>query len=156
VQKDEWLARLLLDEGAGVRREILGEFRRGRQAPASKPKERRSLADLRRLAAEEEQTREARETAARVAEQQRKAAERSRYLDGLVGQEKALWKEAEEQIETKKKPGYERAIEILKDLRDVAEKQGQQPAFQAQVLQLAQRHRTKGAFVKQMRGAGLA
>jgi hypothetical protein len=154
-QRLEWLVRLLLDDGVDTRREILREFRRQRQAPAAEPKERRSLADLRRLAEGEEERRKAEEAAAKEAERRRKAEERSRYLDSLIARQEALWDEVQEQVATKKASGYERAVEILKDLQDLAEKRGHKPAFSARLRKLIGAHSSKRAFLERLQKAGV-
>jgi hypothetical protein len=155
TQKNQWLLELLGEDGATARLLILRQFRREQQPPAGKPAKRRSVGQLLQLVAQEEEKRKQREAAARAAEQKRKAQQRARYLDGLVGREKGLWLEAETQIAMKSRSGYERAVEILKDLHDLAEKLGQMTAFQSQLFELTQRHTGKRVFLERLHKAGL-
>jgi hypothetical protein len=155
-RKDNWLLHLLTEEGIGPRREILRDFQRAHQEPTAPVQgKRRTLAELEERAKHQEEVREAAAASARAAEKARKAAERARYLDGLAGQEKKLWRTAEAAIETKKASGYDEAIILLKDLRDLAERQGKLDALQKRLATLRSQHVSKTAFVRRMRESGL-
>jgi hypothetical protein len=155
-RKDEWLLRLLTEEGLAPRREILRELQRAHQAPEAPAQgKRRSLVELLERAKGQEERRRAAAAAARDAEKARQAAERARYLDGLAGQEKKLWDRAEAAIETKKASGYDEAIALLKDLRDLAERQGKLTAARTRLESLRARHSSKSSFVRRLREAGL-
>jgi hypothetical protein len=154
-ERDGWLLHLLLDEGAQMRRQVLGEFYRDRRPAEERKKERRSLAQLLELAEGEEEKRKAADARRREAERKRKEEARARQLDALRGQEERLWQEVESEVKTTKPAGYARAVEVLTDLRDLAGRTGQQGDFERQLAELAGRHANKQAFQRRLREAGL-
>jgi hypothetical protein len=156
ARKEGWLLELLTEEGLGPRREILRGLQKAHTAPAAPAAgKRRTLAELLRRAKQQEEVRKAAAAAARAAATARKAAVRARYLDGLAGQEKKLWDQAEAAIETKKPAGYDQAITLMKDLRDLAERQGKGADVRKRIEALRARHTAKTAFVRRLRDAGL-
>ena len=88
-------------------------------------------------------------------EAQRKAAERAQYLDALEKREEESWGQLENLVGTKRPNDYDRAVVLLTDLRDVAERKGCSPAFQQRVRGLAELHATKSSFLRRLREAGL-
>jgi hypothetical protein len=92
-----------------------------------------------------------RETAERNAKEKAKrekeqAEKRSKYLDDLVQRETATWKEIDDLIATKLPKSYDRAVALLVDLRDLAQRFGTQAAFETRVRELRERHRSKSSL----------
>jgi hypothetical protein len=146
-QKDAWLVQLLLDEGAGARRQILSEWRREQKPQGGQTKERRTLAEL--LGREKEAEEEESDATSAGLEQPEFG------LPDSGAEEEKWWQEAEQQIEIKKAAGYKQAVQILTDLRDRAERQVQGTVFATRLGKLVEKHQSKKAFVDQLRKAGL-
>ena len=82
------------------------------------------------------------------------AARREKHLESLVGREDALWDEVEAAVSAKKPKEYDRAVEILRDLRDLAERGGRAEGIAERVKQLRERHAKKPAFLERLDKAG--
>jgi hypothetical protein len=160
-EKDAWLLRLAEDGSSGVRWDFLHSFRqaRARPDPAAAGPKRRTVAELQSAREARARDREQREAAEAARERERrareKAAAREKHLNELAGREAAAWRQAETLIEAKKAKEYEQAVELLKDLRDLAERAGRKDKAQARIEQIRQRHATKHSLIKRLREAGL-
>jgi len=160
---DRVLVRLIQGEGIPLAGELLQRFRKDRsrrQVRTSRGavggEARRTAGDLiearDRLAAEK--NRKATERAAK--EQARRAREqaevRSRHLDALAGREEELWRQVEATIHAKE---YDRAVELLKDLCDLAERSGTGDVVTKRVRELRERHRRKPTLMQRLDRAEL-
>jgi hypothetical protein len=155
--KDDSLVRFLSDERDLIlRAELLRQFRESTLLGT-----RTKLAAGRRTVAElitardaliEEKRRETSERHAKEkAKRQKEQAEaRSKYLDGLAAKETDTWREVETLIATKLPKSYERAVALLVDLRDLAQRSGTQKAFEARFLELRESHRSKPSLQKRL------
>jgi hypothetical protein len=156
ADKDAYLLRFLAEEGDFLlRAELSKRFREstapsgarpaleaGRRTVAQLLAARDALVDAKRRKAAE---REARERARREREQ---AEARARYLDDLARREPATWREVEEKIATKLPKEYDRAVELLVDLRDLAGRSGRTAEAEARILELRQRHSKKPSLMQ--------
>ena len=97
--------------------------------------------------------RKAKEKAKREKEQ---AAARTQYLNSLVGREDDTWKQVEASISAKNAKEYDRAINLIIDLHEVARRAGTTEAFALRLHQLRERHAAKRAFLQKLNKAGLA
>jgi hypothetical protein len=92
------------------------------------PGERRTVAELRALAdrraAERERAAAKRAEAERRRREREEAEAKTRRLEALGARGEAAWREVETMIELRKSSGYERAVALLIDLRDLARNQG--------------------------------
>ena len=72
-------------------------------------------------------------------EQTRKAAAKeaayARRLDELAAEGEAPWKQVDEMIATKKTSEYDGAMALLRDLRALAKRRGEEAAFAKRVLE---------------------
>ncbi len=165
-ESDRVLVRLMQGEGVPLAGELLRRFRedRARRQQRSDPDKiadepRRTAGDLMevgdRLA--EERARKAAERAAR--EQARRAREqaeaRARHLDRLAGREEELWREVETAIQARQPKEYDRAVELLRDLRDLGERAGAAEDVARRVRSLRQRHGGKRTLIQRLDRAGL-
>ena len=156
ADKDGYLLRFLADEGDLLLRAELSKRSQEATGPTgTRPvpdAERRTVAQL--LAARDvlvkEKNRKAAERAARGrARREREQAEaRAKYLDGLARREPATWREVEGLIATKRPKDYDRAVTLLVDLRELAERSGRITEADAQILELRQRHSNKPSLLK--------
>jgi hypothetical protein len=162
AEKDRLLVRLMQGEGLGLARELLVRFRKDRLptgADEGADEARRTAGDLLdardRLA--DEKKRQAAEQAAREKAQRdrEQAAARARHLDALAGREEDLWRQVEAAIQ-KRQPGeYDRAVELLKDLRDLGGRTGNEEDVAGRIRALRERHRSKPTLMQRLDRAGL-
>ena len=89
-----------------------------------------------------------------AAERRRREAEqaqaRNRHLALLADRGEAPWREVEELISQRNQPGYERAVTLLIDLRDVARSRGEEEAFARRLADIRTRHDRKGRFMERL------
>lgn len=94
--------------------------------------------------------REAEKAAAEQAERQKSdSLAREKRLDELAGREPLLWDQIESLISERKSSSYDRAIELLMDLRDLAAR-GDVHGFLVRVAVLKQRHSAKSSFIARL------
>jgi hypothetical protein len=72
-----------------------------------------------------------------------------------MGQEDALWRQVEICIGTKKPKEYDRAVEILKDLRDLATREEKSTAFDDRLNAVTDRHSSKPSLMRRLDRARL-
>ncbi len=156
ADKDAYLMRFFAEEGdLLLRAELSKRFREATAPKGARPlpdAERRTVAQL--LAAHdallEAKTRKAAERAAkeRAVRDREQAAARAKDLDDLARREPAAWREVEALIATKRPKDYDRAVELLVDLRDLAGRSGRTAEAEARILGLRQRHSNKPSLLK--------
>jgi hypothetical protein len=154
--KDDYLLRFLAEEGDMLlRAELSKRFREAtapKRAGPTSGAERRTVAQLlaARAALVEEKKRKTNERAARERTQhEREQAEaRSKYLYNLSEREPAAWREVENLIATKRPNDYDRAVELLVDLRDLAGRSGRSAEAETRIRDLRQRHGNKPSLLK--------
>lgn len=116
--------------------------------PASIP---RTVGELRRRALAVGQEYELAEAARQVAEQKRREDEaeaaREVRLVSIRRRGEEVWKDVEAEIERRNAPGYEKAIELLGDLRALADQEGSTDDFDLRVNYIRDRHAGKRAFI---------
>jgi hypothetical protein len=165
-EKDSVLIRLMQGEGVPLAGELLHRFRQDqsrRQVRTERDRSPdlalRSAGDLvaawQRLSEErrrQEEERAAQKQARRAREQ---AAARARHLDALAGREEELWRQVETAIQTRQPKEYDHAIELLQDLRDLAERTGTGEVFSERIRALRDRHRSKPSLMQRLDRAGL-
>lgn len=87
------------------------------------------------------------EAARRKAEDE---ANRSRYLDQLGKREEATWNQIAAHIQKRQPNEYDKAVNLLIDLRDVALRQGRVAAFQSILGDLRQEHAAKESLLRRL------
>jgi Tfp pilus assembly protein PilE len=150
------LLRFLAEEGDRLLRAELSKRLREATAPKrARPtpgSERRTVAQLlvARAALVEEKTRKTNERAARerTRREREEAEARSKYLYNLSEREPAAWREVENLIATKRPNDYDRAVELLVDLRDLAGRAGRSAEAETRLQGLRQRHRNKPSLLR--------
>ncbi len=117
------------------------------QAPAAESK-RRTLSAVR---ADAESWRQKKK------EQQRRTAERAqrRKVEALAGKESQVWQEVTTLIEDKKASAYEKAVALLKDLRDLASYQDKLDSYTQRLVEIEQTYASRSALLRRMRQAKL-
>ena len=165
AEKDGVLCELLSDdvtpaEVAGRLRQRFqkqwNEANRPAQAPAKPPG--RTIAELfarREVLAAEARRREARRLAKkRAAEKRKAAAARRRFLEEMAPNEDKLWRDVDSLLKMTHAKNYDRAVERLTDLRDLAARASTEAAWQERIIKLSRRHRRKPALMKRFDEAG--
>jgi hypothetical protein len=166
AETDRVLVRLMRGEGISLAGELLQRFRKDQARRQGRTDREMVAGETRRMAGDlieardglaEEKKRQAAERAAK--EQARRAraqAEaRSRHLDALAGREEELWGQVEAAIQTRQPRGYDQAVELLKDLRDLGARTGTGDEVAGRVRALRERHRSKPTLMQRLDRAGL-
>lgn len=105
------------------------------------------LRETRQRAEAEQATRE-------QARREREAAKaRDRELDALAVRESSAWAEIDAHIATRLPRRYDEAAKLLRDLRDLACRRGDESDVQTRIARLSAEHRRKPSFVRRMRAA---
>ena len=159
TEKGDALIRLLRDGELHLRAELVRRFREA-QGPASPALAEGGRTGEQLLAAEERREVRKRAEAARLAEERARhareqAASRAAHLAGLEGKEPELWRRAESLVETKLPAEYDRAIQTLVDLRDLAARTGTTDGFAARLREMRARHARKTSFIQKLDRAKL-
>jgi len=161
-EKDAFLLRLAEEEAPLLRRELLHRFRestagRGQALAAEgRPRTAGQLRSLWEARAEEERRREAERRAAAEARRARERAEaRARHLDALARRQAEAWQEVEAAVQSKLPKEYDRAVELLVDLRELAEREGKEDEAARRIQDIRDRHARKPTFIERLKKAGL-
>ena len=88
------------------------------------------------------------------AQQESKLA-RQRELETLAPKKNTIWDKIESLIEEKKTTAYKNAIDHLKDLRDLAEYQGELKEFIGHLADIKQAYSNRPALIRRIRDAKL-
>jgi hypothetical protein len=144
--------------------EILRRFRssRGRRRASGATEEdrtRRTVGQL-RDAADEIATHRRQRALERAAEERSRreceqAEARKKHLEALARREDAAWRQVDDLIATRKPKEYDQAVALLKDLKEVAKKNGTTRAAKSRVRQLRRAHEKKSTLIARFDAAGL-
>jgi hypothetical protein len=156
-EKDTLLTRVASGEGAQVQALLLRHFRAaGGSPPAASA---RTAAELWQAASDRKAAREKVEEQRRQEELAREAAARAtryaRHLDQLAARAEEAWQEAEALIQTKRPRDYDAAVSLLRDLRALADREGDAAGFNNRFLELRVRHERKASLLERFDKAGL-
>jgi len=158
-EKDNILAGILEDNMKGDQTAALlqtNRFTQIWQSLQGNKKEKRKQRTIRQLLEEAEgmrQTRlrlEAEKAAAELAERQRlQRIAREKRFNEIMGREPILWNQIELLASEKKAKSYDKTIELLIDLRDLAVRENSTD-FSSKLNALKQRHSAKSSFIKRL------
>ena len=154
-EKDAYLLRFLVEEGdLMLRADLANRFREATSARVApvRDSERRTIRQLlaARNALLESKDRKAADRAAkeRVRLDRERAEARGKYLDDLARRESATWHEAEALIASKLAKNYDRAVTLLVDLRDLAQRSNRLAEAEARIRKLRQQHGNKPSLMQ--------
>ncbi len=88
-------------------------------------------------------------------EQARAQVARIKMLDKLAARENEAWQEVAENLDRKSAAGYTAAVQLLVDLRDMAQHKGTQRAFEAQLSKIRAKYGKSRVFETRLEKAGL-
>ena len=80
---------------------------------------------------------------------------RKKHLESLRGREAALWSNVQQHIGTRLPTGYDQAVSLLRDLRDLAMMRGCASDFRMKMNALCAEHARKTALLRRLREAML-
>ena len=159
ADKTGFLLRLATGEAADLRVELLRRYRGEGRAPEAGVPGARTVAQLLGAAASRAATRRRREAEQAARDRQRREREdaerRDRYLNELAAQEAEVWRNVDSLIVTKLSNDYDRAIQLLVDLRDLGSREGRRDEVSARIRALGERHARKWSFIQRLETAGL-
>jgi hypothetical protein len=157
--KDDLLIRAATGRSADIGAEVLRRFHQEREGSANPAAPRRTVGELlagAQARAEEAAQQAAKKRATEESKQKREQdAARARHLVQLAGREPALWKKVQALVQTKRPNDYDRAVTILIDLRDLADRVGQGDQFQSALAQVRADHQSKPSFLRRLAAAKL-
>ncbi|GAB2744670.1 hypothetical protein [Kitasatospora kifunensis] len=158
AEKNALLLRVVRDEDPHVRTELLQRFHgAAKHAPADAV--RRTAAQLMDAAAARRAERQRLATEQRAHEvarrEQQAALAREQRLTTLVGQQEQSWLRVSALIDTRKPTGYDAAVELLEDLREVSQRTDDPDEFIRRLALLCQQHQRKSSLIERFNRAGL-
>ncbi|OJW14702.1 MAG: hypothetical protein BGO49_17090 [Planctomycetales bacterium 71-10] len=137
-EKGDYLVRPVADgEDVALRAELLARHRK-EHGPKTKAE-----AGPRRMVSELFAARDALEGKKRRAEEKARAA----HLDAVARRGEAAWSEVTDRIMARNAEGYDLAVALLVDLRDLAARSGDLEGFRSRLDGLRKAHRGKSAFI---------
>jgi hypothetical protein len=153
------LSDLITDDDIHLRAQLLRRYRNAHATEASTTTTPRTAGELLAAAGELRAERELRDAQERERDRVRRersaAAARQRHLDTLAVDQPAAWQRIDELIATKKPREYDTAVQLLVDLRDLAERDGDTAAFQQRLAELRAAHARKPSLLERLDLAGL-
>jgi hypothetical protein len=157
-EKDELLVRVVQDQAAQVRMELLRRFR-GTPGLTDDNRPRRTVAELLNAATERQQERRRRAEAARAAEAVRRERERAlareKRLEALAEDQDAAWSRIATLISARKASEYDAAVDLLKDLQALAQRADRTEEFTRRFTLLRQEHHRKPTLIERFDRAEL-
>lgn len=163
-QKDEWLWRVLQGEEFGLRSEMMRDFQQSQnpKKPAAEKGDkssRRTAGELRKAAeayGEKRRQTEAEQRATATARKQREAAAaQAKRLKALSGKEKTAWERVGSWIASKDSDHYDKAVDMLVDLKGLAQQNNQVQAFVSKVQEIRKQNASKQALLRRLKKAAL-
>jgi len=158
TDKDALLCRVASGD-ANVQWELQKRFRRHldrtQPRPAACLHRQQSVSDILAASYEQAHQRRRREAEKKAREEREQAAARKAYLDDLGPREDALRGEISTLIGTKQQKSYDRAVQLLVDLRDAAALHGRAETFGEYLAGLRNEHAKKRALLRRFAPAGL-
>jgi hypothetical protein len=161
-EKDDVLARLIVDEDLSVAMELLQRFfkhRSGTMGGSPAQATRRTVGELLQDAqdrAEEGQQAEARRLAEEAKRREQKAAAaRAAHLDKIAAKEPQFWDRVDRLIAETKPKSYDEAVALLTDLRDLAQRSSRSEEFRRKLQAIRLTHARKPSFLERLHKAGL-
>jgi hypothetical protein len=157
--KDTILSDLITGDDTHLRAQLLRRYRDAHATEASTTTTPRTAGELLAAAGELRAERERRDAQERERDRVRRersaAAARQRRLDTLAVDQPAAWQRIDELIATKKPREYDTAVQLLVDLRDLAERDGDTAAFRQRLAELRAVHARKPSLLERLDLTGL-
>ncbi|MEU7757619.1 hypothetical protein [Micromonospora aurantiaca (nom. illeg.)] len=156
--KDAILTDLITGGDSQLRNRLLRRYRDAHRTDTPTPAAARTAGELLATAAELRAERERRDAEQRERDRIRRersaAAARQRHLDTLAVDQPAAWQRVDELIATKKPREYDTAVQLLVDLRELSERDGDSSSFQHRLAELRAAHARKPSLLERLNLAG--
>ncbi|WP_433269036.1 hypothetical protein ACQPZF_05830 [Actinosynnema sp. CS-041913] len=153
AEKDHLLLRVIQDQAATVRMELLHRFRDHTTPPATAPQQ-RTVGELLDETARRRAERQQQEEAKRVEEEARRERDRAlahqQRLDELAQDEQAAWARVDALIATRKPADYDAAVALLVDLQTLANRENRPHDFTRRHAALRQAHKNKPSLIARL------
>ncbi|MGC5030100.1 hypothetical protein [Micromonospora sp. DT229] len=157
--KDTILTDLITSGDSHLRNRLLRRYRDAHRTDTPAPAALRTAGKLLATAADLRAQRERRDAEQRERDRIRRersaATARQRHLDTLAVDQPAAWQRVDELIATKRPREYDSAVQLLVDLRDLAERDGDSGLFQQRLTELRAVHARKPSLLERLNLAGL-
>ncbi|MGC5055088.1 hypothetical protein ACLQ2S_27005 [Micromonospora sp. DT48] len=157
--KDTILTDLITGGDSHLRSRLLRSYRDAHRTDTPTPAAARTAGELLATAAELRAQRERRDAEQRERDRIRRersaAAARQRHLDTLAVDQPAAWQRVDELIATKKPREYDTAVQLLVDLRELGERDGDTSSFRHRLAELRAAHARKPSLLERLNLAGL-
>lgn len=158
-EKDDLLLRVATGDDTRVQAGLLRRFQTSTQTITDPTTGGRTVGEL-LAAAEQRAELKQRETDEREAREQARQAEeqaktRAAYLDDLATRQDGAWSQVKSLIEAKRAKEYDEAVQLLKDLHDLAIRNDQAPQFNARLHAIREQHAKKRTLLSRLQKAGL-
>jgi len=160
-EKDTIIFRLINDNDPHLGNELLQRFQKASSEKDVKNNEKtpRTVMELLQRAETYTKEREQRIAEQKTKEKARKEKEaaiaREKYLNGLAGKENEIWKKVDSLILTKKPKGYDEAVRLLVDLKDLDKKNNAASLFKSKLMAIRENHARKPSLIRRIDSAGL-
>jgi hypothetical protein len=159
--KDSLLYRLAQESPMAVQREILRRFREARRPQPPVPETGgRTVGELLGIWNRQTQEKQRRAAEKKAREEARRkkeaAAARQAYLDGLAQRAPQAWQQVGALIQTRQPKKYDEAAQLLRDLCDLADRQGKTAETRARLQALRDAHANKPSLLRRLDEAGLS
>ncbi|MFI7434268.1 hypothetical protein [Micromonospora haikouensis] len=157
--KDAILTDLITGGDSHLRSRLLRRYRDAHRTDAPTPAAARTAGELLATAAELRAERERRGAEQRERDRIRRersaAAARQRHLDTLAVDQPAAWQRVDGLIATKKPREYDTAVQLLVDLRELSERDGDSSSYRHRLAELRAAHARKPSLLERLNLAGL-
>ncbi|SBT54291.1 hypothetical protein [Micromonospora narathiwatensis] len=157
--KDAILTDLITGGDSHLRSRLLRRYRDAHHTDTPTPAVARTAGELLATAAELRAQRKRRDAEQRERDRIRRersaAAARQRHLDALAVDQPAAWQRVDDLIATKKPREYDTAVQLIVDLRDLAEGDGDSTSFRHRLAELRAVHARKPSLLERLNLAGL-
>ena len=158
-EKDTILSDLITGNDSHLRGQLMRRYRDAHPTDAATTTAPRTAEELLATAADLRDQRERRDAEQRERDRARRersaAAARQRHLDTLAVDQLAAWQQVDELIDTKKPQEYDTAVQLLVDLRDLGEREGDTAPFRQRLTELRTKHARKPSLLERLGLAGL-
>ncbi len=149
-EKDALLLRVIQGPEPLLGAELLHRFRESQPREPSAPS-----AGARRTAGKLRAEAEVLEAEHSRRQAKKEAQARARELEALAAREGEVWREVESLFATRRSTGHARGVELLVDLRDLAQHRGTLADFQRKFADLRERNARRQGLMRRMSEAGL-
>jgi hypothetical protein len=158
-EKDTILTDLITGSDSQLRNQLLCRYRDEHPTDASTTTAPRTAGELLASAGDLRAERERRDAEQleqdRVRRERSAAAARQRHLDALAVDQPAAWQQVNNLVATKKPREYDAAVQLLVDLRDIGERDGNTALFQQRLAELRMVHARRPSLLERLELAGL-